>query len=373
MLVRRELAEGLLPTLPGAFYIDEAVFEAEQRAIFSSLWVCTARTSDLAAPGSFQTFDVGGESVIVNRDQDGRLHAFLNVCRHRGSRICADAAGRVRRTFQCPYHAWSYTLEGRLAGAPNMASMPDLDPTEFSLIKVCLREWLGYAWICMAPQPPSFEESVKRQVTERFGEAETIDRYTLDGLAVGRRIEYDVKANWKLIVENFMECYHCSTLHPELVTVLPEFRHGYPTQHKVGYGAAFGDGIKGFTFDGREGFARLAGLSGEQDRRYYGMTVKPQVVINLAPDHAIIHRIFAVAVDRTIVRCDWLFAPEVVASGDDVGPSVELFHRVNQQDFKAVEACQPAMSSRAYADGGVFVPAEHHIADFHMWLREQLG
>src|SRR5690348_1396480 len=114
MLVRRELAESLLPTLPGTFYVDEAVFEAEQRAIFSSLWVCTARTSDLAAPGSFQTFDVGGESVIVNRDQDGRLHAFLNVCRHRGSRICADAAGRVGRTFQCPYHAWSYTLEGRL-------------------------------------------------------------------------------------------------------------------------------------------------------------------------------------------------------------------------------------------------------------------
>ncbi len=97
------------------------------------------------------------------------------------------------------------------------------------------------------------------------------------------------------------------------------------------------------------------------------------MVINLAPDHAIIHRIFPVAVDRTIVRCDWLFAREVVASGDDVGPSVELFHRVNRQDFKAVEACQPAMSFRAYVKGGVFVPAEHHIADFHRWLREQLG
>lgn len=103
------------------------------------------------------------------------------------------------------------------------------------------------------------------------------------------------------------------------------------------------------------------------------MTVKPQAIVNLAPDHAIVHRICPVAADRTIVRCDWLFAPEVIASGADIAASVELFHRVNQQDFGAVEACQPAMSSRGYADGGVFVPAEHHIAGFHSWLREQLA
>jgi len=369
----RRLPETLLPTLPGAFYVDRAIFEAEQRSIFSALWICTARTSDLAAPGSFQTFEMGGESVIVSRDQDGRLQAFLNVCRHRGSRLCTEADGRVGRTFQCPYHAWSYSLDGRLAGAPNLAAMPDLDPTEFGLIRVHLREWLGYAWLCLAARPPSFEESIQQQVAERFGEPETINRYALDRLAVGRRIEYDVKANWKLIVENFMECYHCATLHPELVTVLPEFKRGYATQDKVGYGASFGDGIRGFTFDGREGFAPLPGLTEEQDRRYYGMTVKPQTVINLAPDHVIFHRIFPVAVDRTVVRCDWLFAPEVVAAGADVDASVELFHRVNQQDFGAVERTQPSMGSRAYAEGGVFVPAEHHIADFHRWLREQLG
>jgi Rieske 2Fe-2S family protein len=370
---RPQPASGLIPTLQGRYYVDQEVFEAEQRDIFSSCWICTARASDLSEAGSFQTFDVGGESVIVSRDHNGRLRAFLNVCRHRGSRICDEPSGRVRHVFQCPYHAWSYSLDGSLAGAPNLAAMPDLDADEFSLIGVHLREWLGYAWLCLAPVPPPFEESIQRQVTERFGDARTIDRYTLDWLAVGRRVEYDVRANWKLIVENFMECYHCSTLHPELVAVLPEFKRGSATQDKIGYGASFGDGVKGFTVDGRRGFARLAGLGKEQDRRYYGMTVKPQAIINLAPDHAIFHRIFPVAVDRTIVRCDWLFAPEVVASGADVGPSVELFHRVNQQDFRAVEGCQPAMGSRGYAQGGVFVPAEHHIADFHVWLREQIG
>jgi Rieske 2Fe-2S family protein len=372
-MAKRKLAESLIPTLPGAFYVDQAIFRAEQSAVFGSAWICTARASDLAEAGSFQTFDLGGESVIVSRDQDDRLQAFLNICRHRGSRICTETDGRVGRNFQCPYHAWSYTLDGRLAGAPNLASMPDIDPAEFGLISVHLREWLGYAWLCLAATPPSFEDSIQSQVTARFGDPAMIDQYGLDRLALGRRIEYDVKANWKLIVENFMECYHCATLHPELVTVLPEFKRGYATQDKVGYGAAFGEGIRGFTFDGREGFARLEGLADDQDRRYYGMTVMPQTVINLAPDHVIFHRIQPLAVDRTIVRCDWLFEREVVASGADVDASVELFHRVNQQDFGAVEACQPAMSSRGYAEGGVFVPAEHHIAGFHSWLREQLA
>jgi Rieske 2Fe-2S family protein len=372
MRLARALVESLLATLPGTYYIDQSVYDAEQQKIFARQWICIMRTADLAEPGSFKTFDLAGESIIVTRDQEHRLGAFLNVCRHRGSRICVEPAGQ-RRAFQCPYHAWTYALDGRLTGAPNMTAMADFEPAEFGLLTVHLREWLGYAWLCLAEQPPSFGDTVVSQVTERFGDERTIDLYTLDKLAVGRTIAYDVKANWKLIVENFMECYHCATLHPELVTVLPEFRRGYATQDKVGYGASFGDDIDGFTYDGRPGFGRLPGLDDEHDRRYYGMTVKPQTVINLAPDHAIYHRIFPVAVDRTVVICDWLFEPDVVAAGGDVSASVELFDRVNRQDFGAVEACQPAMSSRGYADGGVFVPAEHHIAAFHGWLHEQLA
>jgi Rieske 2Fe-2S family protein len=366
-----EETQSLIPTLPGNYYVDPRLFLDEQSRIFSELWICTARALELAVPGSFQTFDVAGESLIIVRDSDEQLRAFYNVCRHRGSRICSEASGVVKRTFQCPYHVWSYSLDGRLVGAPNMAMMPDLDAAERSLLSVHAREWLGYVWVCLADDPPDFA-SVEQQVTERFGDPTTIDSYDLDKLAVGRRIEYDIRANWKLIVENFMECYHCANLHPELVTVLPEFRRGFPTQHKVGYGAEFGADIKGFTFDGRAGFAPLSGLSAEQDRHYYGMTVLPQLVINLAPDHAIIHRIFPVAFDRTVVRCDWLFAPEVVEGGHDLSPSIELFHRVNSQDFAAVEKCQPAMGSRAFRQGGVFVPAEHHIAVFNQWVRDRL-
>ena len=115
------------------------------------------------------------------------------------------------------------------------------------------------------------------------------------------------------------------------------------------------------------------GVTDDQDRRYYAITVKPTVFINLVPDHVIVHRMFPMSESRTLVECDWLYAKDVVASGRDVSRSVELFHRVNEQDFAACERTQPAMSSRAYADGGVLVPAEHHIGAFHDWLRARIG
>jgi phenylpropionate dioxygenase-like ring-hydroxylating dioxygenase large terminal subunit len=125
--------------------------------------------------------------------------------------------------------------------------------------------------------------------------------------------------------------------------------------------------------DGSEGFERLSGVSDGQDRSYYAITVRPQVFINLVPDHVIVHRMFPMAPDRTIVECDWLYAEDVVAHGADLSRSVELFHRVNQQDFDACERCQPAMSSRHYANGGVLVPSEHHIGEFHRWVEETLA
>src|SRR5437764_94710 len=118
-------------------------------------------------------------------------------------------------------------------------------------------------------------------------DAESIEHYDIANLALGRRIVYDVAANWKLIVENFMECYHCATIHPELVEVLPEFAAGYAAQYFVGHGAEFGEGIEGFTVDGSAGLDRIPGVTTDQDRRYYAITVKPQVVINLVPDHVI--------------------------------------------------------------------------------------
>ncbi|NRQ36799.1 aromatic ring-hydroxylating dioxygenase subunit alpha [Nonomuraea sp. NN258] len=366
------LTSSLISTLPGRSYTDPEIFAAEQAKIFETLWFCAVRGEDLGKPGAFKTVQVGAESVIVVRGRDGALRAFLNVCRHRGARLCTEESGTVKRTIRCAYHAWSYDLDGRLAAAPNLVKMPDVDRVEYGLIPIHLREWLGYAWICLAAEPPSFEETVTRAATERLGDPAAIEHYHVDKLALGRRIVYDVQANWKLLVENFMECYHCATIHPELTAVLPEFAGGYAAQYYVGHGAEFAERVEGFTVDGGAGFDRLPDVSPEQDRRYYAITVKPQVFINLVPDHVIMHRMFPLAADRTVIECDWLYHPDVVASGADLSRSVELFHRVNEQDFDACERTQPGMSSRAYRDGGVLVPSEHHIAIFHEWVNRRL-
>ncbi|MBO3751304.1 aromatic ring-hydroxylating dioxygenase subunit alpha [Streptosporangiaceae bacterium NEAU-GS5] len=363
-----QVSLSLLPTLSGDWYTDPAVFLVEQEQIFESLWFSAIRSADLDKPGAFRTVQVGRESVIVVRHRDGGLRAFLNVCRHRGARVCAEESGEVRRSFRCAYHAWTYDLDGTLIAAPNLVTMPDIDRRERGLIPVALRDWLGYAWVCLADEPPSFEETVIEAVAERLGDPVAVDHYGLESLALGRRITYDAAANWKLIIENFMECYHCATIHPELTTVIPEFSKGVASMVYAGHGALFGDRIAGFTVDGSAGFERLPDVTDDQDRRYYGMTVRPQFLLNLVPDHAIVLRLIPLAVDRTIVECDWLFAPEVIESGADVSASVELFDRVNRQDITACELTQPGMSSRAYRDGGVLVPSEHHIAQFHQWV-----
>lgn len=366
------LPESLISTLPGRYYTDPAIFELEQEKIFEELWICAVRAADLDKPGAFRTVQIGRESVIVTRTRTGAIKAYLNVCAHRGARICIEDKGEVKRSFQCPYHAWTYDLDGKLIAAPNLTKMPDIDRVRYGLSPVSVEEWLGYVWVNLSDNPASFDTTVVQDIRDRLGDVESIDRYKIEDLGLGRRVSYDVKANWKLIIENFMECYHCATIHPELTEVLPEFADGYAAQYYVGHGAEFGEAVQGFTLDGTAGHDAIPGIAPEQDRRYYAITVRPQVFVNLVPDHVIIHRMYPLAADRTLVECDWLYLPGVVASGRDLQKSVELFHRVNLQDFEACERCQPAMSSRKYRDGGVLVGSEHHIGIFHDWLKNRI-
>lgn len=364
----------LLPTPAGDVYTDPEIFRLEQQNIFETMWNCVLRADSLASAGEWKTVTVGREEIIVVRTRKAGIQAYYNVCRHRGMRVCTTGEGK-NKTLQCGYHAWTYALEGDLVAAPNLTSMPDVDRQEYGLKPVQVREWLGYIWVCLADEPPSFEDTVLGEVRTRFGEVQSIDNYGIENLKLGESKTYEVQANWKLIIENFMECYHCATIHPELTEVIPEFADGLASQRKNGeiHGASFGNDIEGFTVDGSSGVSELPAIAPGQERKYYAITVKPQVFINTVPDHVIIHRMFPQSASRTIVTCDWLFLPEVIEQGMDISKSVELFHRVNQQDFEACELTQPSMSSKAYNRGGALVPSEHHIEEFHQWWNETMG
>jgi nitrite reductase/ring-hydroxylating ferredoxin subunit len=150
------------------------------------MWFCAVRSSDLALPGKFRKVQVGRESVLLVRGRDGLLRAFLNVCRHRGAQLCTEAEGQVKRNLRCPYHSWTYVLDGKLMAAPNIGTLTDdagapIDRYKFGLVPVALTEWLGYAWVCLSDTPPPFEDVIA-ETTKTLGDSDAINRYGIGGL-----------------------------------------------------------------------------------------------------------------------------------------------------------------------------------------------
>ena len=168
------LPDSLLKTLPGSYYSDPEIFACEQEQIFEQMWFCAVSSADLDKPGAFRTVQVGRESILITRSRTGEARAFFNICRHRGAQLCTEESGEVKRAFQCPYHAWTYDLDGKLVAAPNLTKMPDVDRVEYGLRKVHVREWLGYVWVCLADEAPSFEDTVIGDVRGRLGDVESI-------------------------------------------------------------------------------------------------------------------------------------------------------------------------------------------------------
>lgn len=364
----------LIPCPDRSWYTDPTVLEAELRSFFGHRWMLAGRSSELPKPGDYVTRNVAGENVIVVRQSDGGVKAMLNVCRHRGARMLLDDHGTCSRTIRCPYHSWSYGLDGALVGAPNLqGSVGDAQP-ELGLQHVTVLEKHGCIWLSLDPEAEAFDSDIGGQIRDRMGNDDALRGWELDRLLIGREIRYEVASNWKLLVENFMECYHCSSIHPELVVIVPEFKAGLASQAQpIGYGSALNPNLHGFTIDGRQGQAALPALTEPQLRSYFALTLLPNAFVNLFDDHVVLHRFMPLAVDRTEVVCYWLFSPEVLAAEPDISPTVELFDLVNQQDFEACERCQLNAASRVYAHDNVLVPAEHHLTRLHNEVRAALA
>lgn len=334
-------------TLPARYYVAPEVFAAEVERIGQRQWHCVGRSERIAKPGDFFVRTVAGEGLIIVRDRTGRARAHFNVCRHRGTRICQKESGHFSETIQCPYHAWTYTIDGRLIGAPHMQDVAGFEKADFGLHQAQVAEWDGFVFVNLDPEAAPFHEAFG-PVMERFA------RFGLGSLKLGRRVVYDIKANWKLIFQNYSECLHCPTIHPELSGKLP-YQSGANDLVEgpfLGGYMEITEGNESVTMSGRRAARWIGQLAGEDLRRGYYYTLMPNVFLSIHPDYVNYYTVWPQAVDRTIVESEWLFHPE--AFGDpDFNPedAVAMWDVTNRQDWHITEESQAGIGSRRYRPG----------------------
>ena len=352
--------------LPREMYVDEQAWLVEREAVLFGEWFCVGRREQLGlGVGSrVAVVDVVGESVLVSSDEQGRLHAAYNVCRHRGSQLLppdqdeACAVGALR----CPYHSWTYGLDGSLLKAPHAEVE---DPSAFSLHPVGVEAWGGFVFVHLSP---GTAEPLAESVT-RAGA--TLANYGLADLAVGATLTYDVAANYKVLLENYNECYHCGPVHPELCRLVPSFAGG-GTNLDWDNGIPHREGAWTFTMSGTTTRAPLPGLDEAERVRHKGDLVYPNLMLSASADHVAAFTLRPQATDRTQVLCELLFAADEVASpAFDPSDAGDLWDLVNKQDWAICESVQRGMSSRAYRHGW-FAPMEDDSLDIRRWLLPRL-
>jgi Rieske 2Fe-2S family protein len=360
------------PTLTGADYSSQAVYEEERERLFFQGWFCVGRAEEIANPGEYLVRDVTGESVIVLRNRDGELRAFYNVCAHRGTRLLDDepGCGQLGRAIKCPYHAWSYDLDGRLIGSPNVLEDEQFDRSDYPLHAIGVGEHGGFLFVSLADAPVPLLEWLRNS-------NETIldfDRYRLGELRLARRITYDVRANWKIVVENYNECLHCPQIHPELVQVIPLYRKGEVWDGEtLDGGNEMVAGATSFTATGTSDLPKFPDLRPEDYGMYYGAFQFPNLMVNMHPDSVMAYLVYPNGPDRTTVLSEFYFRPEAIAlPGFDPSPTVDLWDLISRQDWAVCERAQTGVSSRSYTSG-VYPRKDRLLFDFNERWRRELG
>jgi Rieske 2Fe-2S family protein len=338
-------------------------------------WTCIGRLDELGLAKSGRVLpqrravvDFSNESVIITADQVGSLHAFANVCRHRGSQLvpvesAESPAACDAKSLRCPYHSWTYGLDGRLLHAPHTDDV-DVDNSAFRLNALRAGAWGGFLWLTEDLEAPAVVDALS-PVPDR------VRRYPLDTLVVGKRLQYSVAANWKVLAENYNECYHCGPVHPELSRLVPAFASG-------GAGLEWEDGVPHrdgawtFTLSGTSDRAPFPDLDDAERVRHKGELVYPNLLLSLAAEHVAAFILRPTAVDRTEVTCELLFAAdEITKPGFDPSDADELWDLVNRQDWAICESVQRGMTSRYYSQGW-FAPMEDAALDIRRWLLPRL-
>jgi Rieske 2Fe-2S family protein len=367
---------GLEPTLPSSWYRSPQVFALEKERIFCREWICVAREEELAAPAAHRVLDILGESILLVRNREGQLRAFYNVCRHRGSRLCRDAqagaqaalgGGIAGGRITCPYHQWTYDLDGRLVAAPYLTGEPGFDKSLFSLYPVGVETWGGFIFLNLSPAKAVSLHAQLAAIPARLA------RYPLSELRIGRTIRYQVAANWKVICENYNECYHCAGVHPELCALVPAFRDRGGANLDWARGIAHRPGAYTFTSSGVTRRRAFPGLDADEQVRHKGELAYPNLFLSLACDHAAAFILEPRGATRTDIACHFLFESIEIEKPDfDPSDASDFWDLVNRQDWAICEAVQQGISARVH-ERGYYAPMEDFNLDIRRYVLERIG
>ena len=346
-------------TLPAEWYTSADVFRLEQRRLFRRTWQYAGLAEQVATPGDFFTYTAGDLSIIVLRDDTGTLRAFVNVCRHRGSELLLEPCGR-RKTIQCHYHAWTYNLDGTLRAAPAAKEEADFRKEEHSLFPVQVETWGPFIFV----NPDTRAQPLRAMLGELPGLVAATG-VQLDALRRRVRRTYDIKANWKVVVDNYLECYHCPTAHPgfcDLIDVNNYDVTEYP------YFSTQGGALKS---SAREGKGNLYDVSGDVREGFYAY-LWPNFTINIYPGHGNVslNLFVPVATDRTLAIYDYCFAESV--SEQEERDFVRFIDQVQDEDVALCESVQRGLRSGYFDQGKLILSREKGLRHFQRLVYDTL-
>ncbi len=330
------------------YFVSREIFAEESRQIFSGHWLCLGHEDELfdGCHGStaFHSCTVQGTPIFVLRFPDAHPLAFHNVCRHRGAQLVQAERGNIDKScITCPYHAWTYDCAGQLIGAPNMMDVAEFDRGEFSLLSAGCANWHGLVMINLEKSRGDFHKEFRPLNDRQQNWLET-------PWQLAKTLQYEVAANWKLIFQNYSECYHCPTVHPDLNRLTPY----KSATNDLLEGAILGgpmqldDGYDTVSRDGKLIGPRFPHLSADQQRHVYYYTVFPNMFVSAHPDYVMLHRLDRLATDRTFVTCQF-FVPQGAES--DIAAAAEIWDQVNRQDWHVCELTQRGVQSPAFQPG----------------------
>lgn len=337
--------EGLSESFTREEYNSPEIFALEMQKIYGTNWCFAGRSDQLAQIGDRLVVEVGNESILILRNRESQLRAYYNVCRHRGSQLCDASGSGFGAAITCPYHAWSYSLEGALVATP-LHEKDSIDREALNLKSVQVDQWQGCIFVSLDPNAMPLLE----WLDSHYSRPRELEKFEMHSLINARTTVDEVQANWKVLAENYSECLHCAVVHPELVDLVPVYKTGRTIQaDRQDWGASLAPGKTSLSHDQNETLDLLPAMEDLDDYSVFGAFVYPNMLIDISPTVAVLTRYVPRSPTHTTIYTDYLFPKSVVDDKSlDLEPTISFSDMVNRQDIAVCERVQRGVSSKSF-------------------------